>query len=108
MFAATPPVAGIELNLSVPASEDAGKPEQTDLGADIAGYPVPMLLVTSIVIGALGAMARFQAAAEVAGFKMHALGVVLMLCAAIGVLVSLKPVRTHLVMRTLDPHAASG
>lgn len=55
------------------------------------GYLVHMLLVTSLLIGVLGAVARFQAAPEVAGFKMHALGVALMVFAAVGVLASLKP-----------------
>lgn len=54
-----------------------------------------MLLLTSIVIGVLGAVARFQAAAEVAGFKMHALGVSLMCFAVIGVLASFKLISTH-------------
>jgi hypothetical protein len=49
-----------------------------------------MLLVTSIAIGVLGAVARFQAAAEVAGFKMHALGVALMVFAVAGLLVSFR------------------
>ena len=60
-----------------------------------------MLFVTSILLAALGAVARFHAAAEVAGFKMHALGVSLMLFAAVGVLVSLKPLATHRLSRTL-------
>ena len=64
-----------------------------------AGYLVSMLLLISVLIGALGFMARFQAAAEVAGFKMHALGVTLMLCAVIGVLASLKPLTTQRLTR---------
>ncbi|MDP1793958.1 MAG: hypothetical protein Q8K63_07445 [Acidimicrobiales bacterium] len=50
-----------------------------------------MVLLTSILIGALGAMARFEAAAEVAGFKMHALGVTLMVFAFIGIVASFRP-----------------
>lgn len=59
-----------------------------------------MLLVTSIVIGVLGAVARFEVSPEAAGFKMHALGVSLMLFAVIGVLTSLKLISTHRLMRT--------
>jgi hypothetical protein len=59
-----------------------------------------MLLVTSLLLGVLGAMARFQAAAEVAGFKMHAVGVSLMVFAVVGVLVSLKSLTTNLVCRS--------
>ena len=69
------------------------------------GYLLDMLLVTSILIGALGAMARFQAAAEVAGFKMHALGVSLMVCAAIGVVVALKPLAARRPTQTGEPMA---
>lgn len=45
-----------------------------------------MLLATSILLGVLGYVARFEAAREVAGFKMHALGVSLMVFAFLGVM----------------------
>lgn len=60
-----------------------------------------MLLVTSIVIGVLGAAARFQAASEVAGFKMHALGVSLMVLAIVGVIGSVKAGALPRFSRTL-------
>ena len=49
-----------------------------------------MRLVTSLLVGALGVVARFEASAQVAGFKMHAIGVLLMVAAVAGV-VSLMP-----------------
>ena len=56
--------------------------------------------MNSILLGILGAVARFHAAPEVAGFKMHALGVSLIVLAALGVIVSLKPLATHRLTRT--------
>ncbi len=66
-----------------------------------------MLLVTSILIGALGAVARFQAAAEAYGFKMHALGVSLMVLAVVGVLVSLRPLAAQRMTRSLGRPVAA-
>lgn len=66
-----------------------------------------MLLVTSIVIGALGAVARFRVAAEAYGYKMHALGVSLMIFAVVGVMMSLKPIAAHRLTRSLPPPVAA-
>jgi hypothetical protein len=46
-------------------------------------------VLTSILTGATGAFLRFELAAEAAGFKMHAAGVVLMISALFGVVLSL-------------------
>lgn len=62
-----------------------------------------MLFVTSVLIGALGALARFYAAAEVAGFKMHALGVSLMVGAIVGVVVACK---TRIAPRHTGPSSS--
>ena len=62
-----------------------------------------MRFVASILIGALGAVARFEAVAEVAGFKMHALGVTLMIVAAIGLATSLQSVMPRLFNRVTMP-----
>ena len=44
---------------------------------------------TSILMGVAGTLLRFQAAAQIAGFKAHASGVVLMIAGAVGVVASL-------------------
>lgn len=47
-----------------------------------------MRLVTSILLGAVGTAFRFAVSAQMAGFKMHALGVTLIVLAVMGVVAS--------------------
>ena len=43
-----------------------------------------MTVATSILAGVLGVILRFQFAAEAAGFKVHAIGVTLMVASVVG------------------------
>ena len=48
-----------------------------------------MGISASILVGAVGAILRFTLTAQAAGFKMHAVGVILMIAGGVGVATSL-------------------
>ena len=50
-----------------------------------------MRLVMSVLVGVLGMTIRLTASAEMAGFKMHPIGITLVLLGVAGVVVALLP-----------------